>query len=146
MRNCRTCFEVLLIWFYMYFVFSSLELKAQQPFLIACCLSSVCPSLHLHETFHFFIFSKTTKPNSPKLDSKSFEKMGFMFVQWMTLSSLWEDDSEIEKCMDEIYKSSSLEPLDHIKQTWHKASLGEEDSSLFKLKATLLSMGDNNNC
>ena len=64
----------------------------------------------------------------------------------MTLSSLWEDDSEIEKCMDEIYKSSSLEPLDHIKQTWHKASLGEEDSSLFKLKATLLSMGDNNNC
>ena len=39
------------------------------------------------------------------------------------------------KYIDEILKSSSQEPPGNFNQTWHKASLCEEDSSLFKWSA-----------
>ena len=46
-----------------------------------------------------------------------------------------------QKRIDEISKSSSLEPLFQFQQIFNKASLGEGDSSLFKLKAIPFSLG-----
>ena len=54
-------------------------------------------------------------------------------------------NNEIAKIHSQNYKNLLLQNhCANFKQTWHNASLGDEDSSLFKWRTHLFSRGDNN--
>ena len=85
--------------------------------------------------------SRTTESLSTKLGTKySCIKVKFVHMKGIALFQ-GEIIKKWQKCIDKILKSSSLEQLANFNQTWHKATSGEGDSSLFKLRATALISG-----
>ena len=101
------------------------------------CVS--CPSsLSLSLTFHIFIFfSRTTQPIFQPNLAQSILK----FVKIKDQPLFQGDNYEIAKTH---WRNLSLLLKNHFanfNQTWHKASLGEEKSGLFKWRASPFSKG-----
>ena len=127
-------------------IFSSPELKAKMSFsdhLSSVVCLSVRPSVCL-STFHIFIFfSRTTGPISTKLGTK------YPWVKGIQVCSNERprpsqrgDNRELKKINWQLLKNLLLQNhWAYFNQFWHKVSLGEWNSCLFKWRATPFSKG-----
>ena len=105
-----------------------------------CCPSSWLSSLSL--TFHIFFFSRTTQEISNKLVTKHPLVKGIQVYTNEGPSAFQRGNNEIAKIRWQNFKNLLLENhWANFNQTWHKTSLGEEDSSLFKWNAPPFSKG-----
>ena len=122
-----------------------LSWKLKWAFLITCCPSSVCSSVCLSVCKLFTFSSSSPEPLGqfqPNLAQSILRWGGFKFVQ-MKGPALFQGEI-ITKKWKLMTKLKNLLHQNHwayFNQTWHKASLGKGDSSLFKWRALSSSKG-----
>jgi hypothetical protein len=107
-------------------------------------LSAVLLSVCLSVNFYIFdFFSKTTKPILSRLGTN--HSWGEGILNCSNEGDCFSprgDNSKIVK-NSEILKNLLLQnQLANFNQTWHKSSLGEGDSKLFKIKGQVLFKGE----
>ena len=115
--------------------FSSPKLKADtncSDHLLFFCLSVYCPSVFLWTFYIFIFFSTTTRSISTKLGkTHSWMKGNQVFKNKSPCTFSTIDDSEIVNYFTNLQNLFLIHKT-NFNRTWHKVSLREETSSLFK--------------